>query len=375
MGSQDGNVYALDADGGALLWKFETRGPVWSSPLISGGTVYIGSNDNHVYALKAGGGTPALARPSPSATPIATSPFVPLSPAELKAKLEFVFSTDVKTIGEARVSSGGEVRTFIRDYSEDVLAIFETGYYLLMGLTPREDGWIPRVLPDEEYVGFIDENEGGDVDLKLALAFCCHRTSEGLELIINGSAPLPTVISSLAHEAGHARQRVLNPVQGKFRRDSNVGAIREAQAYSFQAALVRKLGDYAGMNTTKVPVHSTAARYFDGWRVLWRDQFDDVTLEHERGALLLWLGALHDPLLADVRAELISQYILSPESLLAIHNRLIKLAPVKVDQYIMGLHAYFTNDFNLIGGTLTRRKGDVGVEGFVEHAPIVFVIP
>lgn len=37
----------------ALLWKFKTGGPVSSSPVVVGGTVYIGSEDNRMYALHA----------------------------------------------------------------------------------------------------------------------------------------------------------------------------------------------------------------------------------------------------------------------------------------------------------------------------------
>ena len=35
----------------ALLWNFKTGGPVKSSAVIGGGKVYIGSNDGQVYAL------------------------------------------------------------------------------------------------------------------------------------------------------------------------------------------------------------------------------------------------------------------------------------------------------------------------------------
>lgn len=74
IGNTDGNVYALDAESGALKWMFETGHHVWATPLIVGGTVYVGSMDRHLYALSlsdgevhwafnAGGafaGTPAL---------------------------------------------------------------------------------------------------------------------------------------------------------------------------------------------------------------------------------------------------------------------------------------------------------------------------
>jgi outer membrane protein assembly factor BamB len=78
--SYDGNLYALDAVSGAVRWKFKTAGErrfaadgihgaapsgetmpdpfdfYLSSPAVSGGKVYFGSGDGHVYALDAASG-------------------------------------------------------------------------------------------------------------------------------------------------------------------------------------------------------------------------------------------------------------------------------------------------------------------------------
>jgi eukaryotic-like serine/threonine-protein kinase len=58
VGSFDGNVYALDATGGSLLWKFKTvghrffpKGEVQGSPAVAEGMVFIGARDYNVYAL------------------------------------------------------------------------------------------------------------------------------------------------------------------------------------------------------------------------------------------------------------------------------------------------------------------------------------
>ena len=53
FGSGDHNVFALDAQTGALKWKFATADVVHASPAVSGGVVYIGSWDRHLYALDA----------------------------------------------------------------------------------------------------------------------------------------------------------------------------------------------------------------------------------------------------------------------------------------------------------------------------------
>ena len=51
-------VVALDLQTGAVIWKFEKAGSVYSTPALSedGGKVFIGALDGHVYALDAGSG-------------------------------------------------------------------------------------------------------------------------------------------------------------------------------------------------------------------------------------------------------------------------------------------------------------------------------
>jgi len=44
-------VYAVDSATGERRWTFETGGPVYSSPAIADGAVYVGSRDGHLYAL------------------------------------------------------------------------------------------------------------------------------------------------------------------------------------------------------------------------------------------------------------------------------------------------------------------------------------
>lgn len=56
FGSGDKNIYALNAQTGALEWKFATGDIVHASPAAAGDTVYIGSWDSFLYALDAATG-------------------------------------------------------------------------------------------------------------------------------------------------------------------------------------------------------------------------------------------------------------------------------------------------------------------------------
>src|SRR6185437_3179020 len=55
VGSNDHNLYALDANSGTVKWKFKTGGRVSSSPAVSDGIVYFGSYDGYFYAVDLGG--------------------------------------------------------------------------------------------------------------------------------------------------------------------------------------------------------------------------------------------------------------------------------------------------------------------------------
>jgi outer membrane protein assembly factor BamB len=61
VGSDDGKVYALDAEGN-LKWSYATGGAVWSSPALAnrgtgGLDVYVGSEDTHLYLIEGESGT------------------------------------------------------------------------------------------------------------------------------------------------------------------------------------------------------------------------------------------------------------------------------------------------------------------------------
>ena len=56
VGSDDNNLYAVDAGDGTEQWAFETGSEVPFSPTVVDGTVYVGSIDNSLYAVDAATG-------------------------------------------------------------------------------------------------------------------------------------------------------------------------------------------------------------------------------------------------------------------------------------------------------------------------------
>jgi outer membrane protein assembly factor BamB len=57
FGSQDENIYCLNARNGSLIWKFPTEYKVRSTPAVVGGRVYTGADDGNVYCIDADTGT------------------------------------------------------------------------------------------------------------------------------------------------------------------------------------------------------------------------------------------------------------------------------------------------------------------------------
>lgn len=45
------NIYAINANSGAVLWTYNTGSYVWSSPSVVNGTLYIGSDTTLFYAF------------------------------------------------------------------------------------------------------------------------------------------------------------------------------------------------------------------------------------------------------------------------------------------------------------------------------------
>jgi outer membrane protein assembly factor BamB len=49
--SYDSYVYCVDARSGSLVNRFKTNGPVYSSPTVAGGHAFIGNNSGKFYCL------------------------------------------------------------------------------------------------------------------------------------------------------------------------------------------------------------------------------------------------------------------------------------------------------------------------------------
>ncbi|HME53510.1 MAG TPA: PQQ-binding-like beta-propeller repeat protein [Candidatus Lokiarchaeia archaeon] len=126
VGSQDHNVYCLNATTGAHVWNYTTGDTVReTSPAIASGRVYVGSNDNKVYCLNATNGSKIWSFP--------TGGSVESSPA---------------------VASG---RVYVGSYDDKVYCLnATTGSKIWSYTTSDVVGSSPAVVGDLLYVGSFD---------------------------------------------------------------------------------------------------------------------------------------------------------------------------------------------------------------------------
>jgi outer membrane protein assembly factor BamB len=98
IGSDDNNVYALNANTGAKRWQFTTGGPVESSPAVANDVVYVGSNDSNLYALNASTG--ALLWQFNAGGVVATAPAVVNGVVYVTSGNRFLYALNASTGAE-----------------------------------------------------------------------------------------------------------------------------------------------------------------------------------------------------------------------------------------------------------------------------------
>ncbi len=64
IGSNDGNLYGLNAATGAKLWRFTTAASIGGAPVVANGMVYVTANNGTLYAFALPRGVPAISRPA-----------------------------------------------------------------------------------------------------------------------------------------------------------------------------------------------------------------------------------------------------------------------------------------------------------------------
>ena len=371
---------ALDAGSGDLAWWFRIGGgdEANAALTIRDGAVYMGSPDNYIYALAAGFPDGYAPAPMPTAAP--SPAFRPLSRGEMREKLTEAFGSNAKVVGSVAAFTPDGKTVYWRDESDLIEEVFENGYWLLTGRTPSEEGWKARYLSREDYERMADEL--GQPRLKAFVGWRFARTDEGLLLAMRGYEPQNAALATTAHEAGHALQGILNPAQGKGPDTPNadlIQAMQEAQAYAFEVALIRKIGEYVGVETAKAPPGYRWGEYLHQLGREFARAESDPKSPHMRGRLIMWRAVLHDPRLKGPRDELRRRGRLSADSLMEMYRRFVSLAPSEIAPYVESIssQAPLEDDLRFITQTLQSRvsMGEVEYPDLVLNSLVLVTSP
>ncbi len=142
IGSEDMNLYCLDANTGSRLWQYKTGGGITSSAAVVGGKVYFGSFDNNVYCLDANTGT--------FVWKYTTEKFVHSSPTVINGKV-YINSNDKNTYC-LDANTGTKIWNFTQK------GLSNSAYNVTADTTYAWYSSSPAVVGDRVYVGSFDNN-------------------------------------------------------------------------------------------------------------------------------------------------------------------------------------------------------------------------
>jgi outer membrane protein assembly factor BamB len=126
IGALNGKVYCINSEDGAFIWSYTTGAAIYSSPAAAYGKVYVGSNDSKVYCLSAENG-------------------------------DFIWSfpTEASLTSSPSVVNG---RVYIGSYSKIYCLNAENGGFLWSYTTGGRIDSSPAVVGNKVYFGSYDDN-------------------------------------------------------------------------------------------------------------------------------------------------------------------------------------------------------------------------
>ena len=245
------------------------------------------------------------------------------------------------------------------DYSERIIDVVDAGYYLMTGDSLRDDRVDIHILNREDYLKWIDEafaNQFASASssempaihvryerLKEYAVGITSREKGRVTIVVDGERPIPFVIDTLAHEAGHLRQDLVNPDQHQAALFSSlVLALLEAEAQQFQRAFWLTVEEFTGETFLEYPDMDVFRRFIAQRAFSWFRAAEQE--EHALGYILQWALLLTVPDLAPLAAELEENGSLSAESSLELYDYLVGLSPAEAAALVRGTYRRASSD-------------------------------
>ena len=152
IGSGDGNVYAINANTGVVRWRHGTGAAVASTPAVANGLVFVNGNDGRFRALRVSDGRLAWSFTTGAAVPLkwgyesgeiyTSSPAVEGSAVVFGSQDGHVYALDIRTGRERwRFRTGGRVYASPAIAAGTVYAADQAGSVFALALTSGRQVW------------------------------------------------------------------------------------------------------------------------------------------------------------------------------------------------------------------------------------------
>ena len=231
--------------------------------------------------------------------------------------------------------------------TDEVRRLADAGYYLATGeslLDTRVDIYL---LSHEEYLAWVDDSYAERFAVaaedqyqalyddrerfKRTSGFKGRRYGK-VAIVVDAENTVAHVMATLAHELGHLRQDIVNPILSEIEQFYSVNAVQEAQAQQFEKVFWLHIEDFIGTPLMRYPDHQGFQRYIESTIDGWMEGRESD--EHDLGFLLQWLVVLDDPDFIHLRAELESTGRLGLESADELFDHLVTLPAGRIVSYV-----------------------------------------
>jgi hypothetical protein len=271
---------------------------------------------------------------------------------------------------QIRATVGSEFGT--PEWSLEIENAGRAGYYLLTGRDLDAERIVMHLVPHEEFAKaafnacmtdyfLLDDQEYIDT-YDVCTSF---RGEIGFKFRLDGKVHVyvdlaESPISALGvyfHELGHALQDIENPVQTDASATLILRGLFEAEAQAFEAAALRSIESYLGIELMRYPDLSVTRAEIQF--VLDNSKALSGSAEHVLGHNILWNEVLTDTSGLNLDDELRANKRLSGTSLKALFDYLVALDPAAVNDWFTLITSDATRPDEYIAIALSRLEVDL----------------
>tara|TARA_Y100000588_G_scaffold280115_1_gene297063 strand:- start:482 stop:2950 length:2469 start_codon:yes stop_codon:yes gene_type:complete len=266
------------------------------------------------------------------------------------------------------------------DFRNEILDVVDAGYYLVTGGSFLDERVDILILTRQDFLAWVDDYYSeqfalNDVSKYQSILDERQRVKErgsGLKtnrfgkdvIVVNGEYMIADVIGTVAHELGHLRQGILNPIYSDGRSSYYWKALKEAQAQQFERTFWLYIEDFIGANLMEYPDYYGFRTLIQKNLISFLDNMSDD--EHLLGLLIQWLVVLEDQEMSNLRSEFNERTQLSSVSSRLLYEHLVSITEDESEDYVRDklkiLYSQITTIEELILSRLIK-------DGFTEGSP------